>query len=455
MEGHIIDGIYYENGVPTHRGAVNIDGIIYYAGHDGKLAVGQKVVHGAMTNGIIKRGTYTFDENGKLIKGSFIAPKKSKKKHIFKKRLERIAPIVASAIVVITLFYAMHVIEKNSSSNRELENSTNYSQSTFKVILPTFDNDVLLCSKTAKKAYDGEATIKQVIAEGNPYRPFIFEYRLNNIDGTLLLGENINLQNAREFPLSANEKSLLIDNLKTGTTYYYKVIVGYEVFTGSFHTAESTRFISLPGVYNTRDIGGYTTIDGKKVKQGILIRGTEIDGLGVVSDGDSYFLKDKESVKEFGFVLDMDLRSEIQFSANYKSRLGENVIHRIYANSFLYKSIFTEEGKQAVKEVFTDLANPNNYPIYLHCTYGADRTGTTVFLLQGLLGISEKQMLDDYMLTGLFSKGFENNSKINGIFGGLEEYNGETVNEKIENYLLSVGVTKEQIEMIRNIFLED
>lgn len=59
------------------------------------------------------------------------------------------------------------------------------------------------------------------------------------------------------------------------------------------------------------------------------------------------------------------------------------------------------------------------------------------------------------MLTGLFSKGFENNSKINGIFGGLEEYNGETVNEKIENYLLSVGVTKEQIEMIRNIFLED
>ena len=53
MEGHIVDGIYYEDGVPTHRGAVNIDGIIYYAGHDGKLAVGHKVVHGEMTNGVL------------------------------------------------------------------------------------------------------------------------------------------------------------------------------------------------------------------------------------------------------------------------------------------------------------------------------------------------------------------------------------------------------------------
>ena len=37
----------------------------------------------------------------------------------------------------------------------------------------------------------------------------------------------------------------------------------------------------------------------------------------------------------------------------------------------------------------------------------------------------------------------------------IAEYPGIDTKEKVENYLLSAGVTMEQIESIRDIFLED
>lgn len=94
--------------------------------------------------------------------------------------------------------------------------------------------------------------------------------------------------------------------------------------------------------------------------------------------------------------------------------------------------------------------------MYLHCTYGADRTGTICFLLEGILNLPEEMMQRDYQLTGYFLSSFAGSSSFNSIYGGVEGYAGNTIQEKIVNYLTSpeVGVTMEQIESIRNIFLE-
>lgn len=323
------------------------------------------------------------------------------------------------------------------------------------VALPKFETEVLLCSEQAKQVYDGELKIEQAVNSGDPYRPFVFEYKLDNASGTLRISEDSSLANATEYTLDKAQTSISIDNLKTGTTYHYQVEVAGKTYTGSFQTARSNRFISIPGTENLRDIGGYQTLDGKTVKQGLLIRGCEMDGLKY----NEYFLADENvaTVQEtFGFVYDLDLRdpSIYQEEAEYASPLGTDVTHKFY-DAPNYAQAFNKEYLTSMREIFADLANPENYPMYLHCTWGRDRTGTVVLLLQGLLNVSKEDMLQEYRLTGYVNKAVATNNKMDVVFLKLDSYEGDTLQEKIISYLTeTVGVTPEEIQSIQSIFLD-
>lgn len=239
-----------------------------------------------------------------------------------------------------------------------------------------------------------------------------------------------------------------LEHLYSNTEYYYRVTAytsnGIEVSSGSFKTSDTPRILSIEGLSNVRDIGNWKTDSGKRIKQGLLIRGTEMDG-AVEKD---YHLTNTglvDMLDEFGIKTDMDLRAQ---SAITKDALGSRVEHSYY-NMVMYENIFTDEGKDRVKAFFADLADLDNYPIYLHCTYGCDRTGTVCYLLEAMLGVSKGDCLRDYGLSNLHI------DRIRDVETGLQQYEGNTLKEQAESYLLSCGVSEHQIESIRNIFLGD
>ena len=446
--------IYYKNGKPYHAGAVKVDGDVYYISSRGRAIKGRHIVHREMTNGILERGTYTFGEDYKLIQGSYIPPKKTKKskkkKKISKKQQKWLSITVSAAmtLLVAVFIFAKPQILRPSRANPEKSTETGV-QVTFST-----DANPLLCSDAALRLYKGEITVEAAVETGDPYRALKFDYMLKDAPGTLYISENELFEDAAQFQLPENKNRISVDNLKTGTRYYWKVEAGDQIYTGEFETIASTRFVTINGAYNTRDIGGYVTKDGKTVKQGMIIRGTEIDGLAE----HNYFIPSDsiQDVQEtFGFVYDFDLREAGIYTGAYQSRLGENVGHKFYTSP-QYGQIFTSYYKDALANIFADLAKPENYPMYLHCTYGADRTGTIVFLLQGILNMSEEEMIREYQRTGFDQRAYRKSDSMDVVIEGLRLYEGDTLQEKIVTFLTTeIGVTQNEINSIRNILLSE
>lgn len=498
--------IYYEKGFPCHAGVIRVEDSIYYISYEGKAVRGQCIVHRDMANGILKRGTYTFGKDYKLVPGSYRAPHMFKKrkraktiktsedrslKHIWRYLVEnghhkKIAATLVTLVLIVGLVLVVswserfnvpgkmastvqtnEATENQTEQNAVAEKETRPQQETtpeketmpeqettsgkVMVVLPQYKEDVLLCSQTAKMEYDGEITIKDAIKGGDPYRPFVFEYTFENSSGTLWLGEKADLSDAKQYELPKHQQKVEIHNLKVDTDYYYKVLVAGQEYLGNFHTAQSTRYLHISGLENTRDIGGGITQDGKKVKQGLLIRGPEMDGLTT----EECFVPEEQvaAVKqEFGFMYDMDLRSSQIYISEYYSKLG---IPQNFYYAPRYGQIFNKGYSKALKRVFQDLAKPENYPVYMHCSWGRDRTGTMVFLLQAVLNMSEEDMWQEFRRSAYSHSKMAINEDMQVVVAGLEPYEGDTLQEKIITFLTTeIGVTYEELESIRSILLE-
>ena len=227
--------------------------------------------------------------------------------------------------------------------------------------------------------------------------------------------------------------------------------------------------IFVDGSGNVRDMGGWKTASGKTVKYGMLYRGKNIDNatyLGVAT------------LKNLGIKTEFDLRySKQKFQ---KEGTGFNYIF-LETNAqydHILQEKFANEVKANYKKIFEVLSNSNNYPIYTHCSAGADRTGTYAFILNGLLGVSYEDLTRDFELTSFSSAGkrwrgtgnggtFASNDLImktdsNYVAWGKlyqemmnSKYNTDgTLSNTIQNYLVNyVGVPQSQIDSFKSIML--
>ncbi len=236
-----------------------------------------------------------------------------------------------------------------------------------------------------------------------------------------------------------------VENLKCGTRYFWRVICRDEISdTFYFDTSDRyPRFIKIDGITNVRDCGGWKTVSGKRIKQGLLYRGSEMNSHIFISEKG---LKTMREVLKIKSVL--DIRGTAERLADVYKGNYINIPVMAYSGWFTYPEI--------TFKIFEFLSNEENYPIYFHCWGGADRTGTLAFLIGAVLGQTYDNLLDDYEITTLSIWGDRSRNEENTCKRFLEDFNaleGETVQEKATKYLLSCGVSEASIEKFRKIML--
>ena len=250
--------------------------------------------------------------------------------------------------------------------------------------------------------------------------------------------------------------------LNIGKQYFWKVAVKDQnqnlIFSDTYSfTTEDTppRWIKASdaskkdehGVTNVRDMGGWKTKDGHKVKQNLIYRGSEFDDHILLTDySKNVFLNELKIKTDF----------DVRLSETTSSPLGENINYVNVKMHGAYKRI--SEFKDEYKEMFKVFINKENYPLYIHCWGGADRTGTLLTLILGVLNVSEEDIFLEYELTSFSVWGprSSNSELFTGFKKELDKYGNknDSFAVKCKNFVLSTGITQDEIETIRQIMLE-
>ena len=264
------------------------------------------------------------------------------------------------------------------------------------------------------------------------------------------VSENRNMEGAYE--LTTDETQAEFYNLKTATKYFWRItaITDEKRITSGeacFTTAdESPRTIFCDGVTNFRDLGGYKTEQGKRVKQGSIYRCAGLN-YGITQDGiDTLSL-------QLGIKTEIDLRQDEESGCLEQGYLGVDMnYYRVPMTATL--SFFIDNA-DAIKEVFDILSVKENYPLLFHCAIGTDRTGAVAFLVNGLLGASEDDLYLDYMWSN-FGKigGLRYANTIENYLSFVNVCEGKTLKDRVYNYLKEyVGVKRSVLDKVISILI--
>ena len=297
---------------------------------------------------------------------------------------------------------------------------------------------------------------------GEIYAPVVIEWKStykNVVKFKAAYATSADFSDATETVVDKTENSIEVYNLYKDTEYFVSVKAVLtdgttkEAKTSFRTTADGARPMKIGGIYNVRDLGGYKCSNGRTTLQGKIFRGGALSPSTIAA----YYYVDlspagqKYMSETLGIKTDFDLRNLRENLELTESPIPNAKLE--YYGIDGYMGAYTASEKY--RAAFSALADESRYPVYIHCTGGADRTGTICAIIEALLGMSEEDILHDYETTSFSVYGIrgynEKTYPFDKFWDKFKTYEGETLADKAENYMLSIGVTKGEIYNIRAI----
>lgn len=246
------------------------------------------------------------------------------------------------------------------------------------------------------------------------------------------------------------------------------------------------RLIELDGPANFRDLGGYETREGRRVRSGRVFRS---DSLSYMSDGDVAHV-----VEVLGLRTVIDLRAghEVdEFSHGPLEAEGVAFHHLPIVDE-------TREAPGADRDVERDgwmaldeiyllmlerfgsrfaavlqvIARAEDHPLVFHCAAGKDRTGLVAALVLGVLDVDADVIAADYAMTAermpVMIERHRDRRDRHGVAVEVAEQHYEAradamhavldhlvaTRGSVERYLLAEGVTPASVAALRAALLE-
>ena len=221
----------------------------------------------------------------------------------------------------------------------------------------------------------------------------------------LYVDEDANYTDALVLSVSAGDQSIDVYNLIPNRTYNWKVVDDATtdiVESGQFKTTGHVRMLKIDGIFNVRDMGGWIGLGGKPIKYGKLIRGSRLN----INNSSTKIITPAgiAELRRLGIRAELDMRNSsnaanAQFSFLASSAADDIPIYNV-ENAYNSRIATFANAPQSIEGINKLIEwYKQDRPVYMHCSVGADRTGTVAFLVGALCGMSEDALCREFELT--------------------------------------------------------
>lgn len=199
------------------------------------------------------------------------------------------------------------------------------------------------------------------------------------------------------------------------------------------------RSVFEPDIVNARDLGGIRLPDGS-TRCGRVFRGPPLAALNEARCAEFTQLGIRT-------VIDLRIASEVEAKpdAECVTTQAKTVLaplpvpYTVSAEDYL-RDLHTDDSMAAI---FHTLGKVDSYPVYIHCTYGRDRTGIVAAAVLLALGASPTDVLDEYLLSQATVGAYPDS--LQAVLDDIASLGGAAA------YLAELGISDAELRVLRSM----